>query len=120
MDDEEMIRALARDVLEKQGYRVTLCCNGKEAISLYREAYDSGAPYLAAILDLTIPGGMGGKETAQQILALDPQARLIVSSGYSDNVVLSAYKEYGFCAASPKPYDAHELGRLLNELRLSA
>jgi len=120
MDDEEMIRNLARDVLEKQGFLVSVCSNGQEAVSLYREAFDSGTPYLAAILDLTIPGGMGGEETAQRILSLDPEARLIVSSGYSDNVVLNQYRSYGFCAASPKPYDALELSRLLAELCAAA
>jgi two-component system, cell cycle sensor histidine kinase and response regulator CckA len=117
MDDEDMIRKLAGDVLEKEGYRVTLCSDGAAACDLYREAYESGTPYLAAILDLTIPGGMGGRETAQQILALDPDAQLIVSSGYSNSVVMQAYQEYGFCAASPKPYDAHQLSQLLNQLR---
>jgi two-component system, cell cycle sensor histidine kinase and response regulator CckA len=116
MDDEELIRNLAADILEQQGYRVTLCGNGAEAVSLYREALESGKRYDAAILDLTIPGGIGGKETAQQILSLDPDARLIVSSGYSNNVVMNSYQEHGFCAASPKPYDAGELLRLLNEL----
>jgi len=120
MDDEEVIRSLTRDVLEKQGYRVTVCCNGEEATALYRQALESGTPYLAAILDLTIPGGMGGKETAQQILALDPGARLVVSSGYSNNVVMNQYRKYGFCAASPKPYDAQDLARLLNEICRSA
>lgn len=115
MDDEEMIRDLAGHVLEKQGYRVSLCSNGEEAIALYQHALHSVTPYLAAILDLTIPGGLGGKETAQQILAIDPDARLIVSSGYSNNVVMSDYKKYGFCAASPKPYDAQELSRILSE-----
>jgi len=119
MDDEKTIRELAGDVLEEQGYRVTLCSNGAEACALYREAYESGTTYLAAILDLTIPGGMGGRETAQQILALDPDAQLIVSSGYANNVVMQAYQEYGFCAASPKPYDAHQLSRLLNQLRVA-
>ena len=120
MDDEEMIRELVSNILEIQGYRVDSCSRGEEAIAHYREAYQSGTPYLAAILDLTIPGGMGGEETAQQILALDPDARLIVSSGYAEDVVLSEYKEYGFCAASPKPYDAHQLLQLLTQLRISA
>lgn len=116
MDDEELIRSLAADILEQQGYLVTLCGNGTEAVSLYREALESGRRYHAAILDLTIPGGLGGKETAQQILTLDPDAQLIVSSGYSDNVVMNRYQEYGFRAASHKPYDAGELLRLLNDL----
>ena len=117
MDDEEMIRDLACEVLSAQGYRVTVCSDGEQATALYREACNSGTPYLAAILDLTVPGGMGGKETAQQILAIDPAARLIVSSGYSNDEVMNAYRAYGFCAASPKPYDSHALSRLLSELQ---
>ena len=116
MDDEEMIRSLAQDVLEGQGYRVTLCACGEEAVRCYRQAFLEGTPYLATILDLTVLGGMGGKEAAQQILAIDPAARLIVSSGYSDSVVMSAYQDYGFCAAYPKPYDARQLGMLLSRL----
>lgn len=116
MDDEAMIRELSRDVLEGEGYRVTLCCSGEEAASCYQEAYRAGTPYLAAILDLTVPGGMGGEETAQRILAFDPAARLIVSSGYANDVVMQAYEEYGFCAACPKPYDTRELSRLLSQL----
>ncbi|ACH38198.1 sensor histidine kinase response regulator, HAMP domain-containing [Citrifermentans bemidjiense Bem] len=116
MDDEEMIRNLAIQVLSSQGYRVTVCANGEEAAALYGEAYRSGTPFLAAILDLTVASGSGGKEAARQILAIDPQARLIVSSGYSNDIVMNRYRDYGFCAASPKPYDAHELFRLLKEL----
>ena len=117
MDDEEMIRNLAVEVLSPQGYQVTACETGEQAVSLYRQAQRRGTPYLAAILDLTVAQGMGGKEAAQQILAFDPQAQLIVSSGYSNDVVMNACREYGFCAASPKPYDAHQLCRLLGELQ---
>lgn len=116
MDDEEMIRNLAVQVLSSQGYRVTVCASGEEAVLLYGEACRLGAPYLAAILDLTVANGSGGKEAARRILALDPEARLIVSSGYSDDEVMQRYREYGFCAASPKPYDADKLLRLLQEL----
>ena len=68
MDDEEIIRDLAMDIFGYLGYRVTTCINGEEAILLYKTAMESGAPFSAVIMDLTIPGGMGGKEAAQQIL----------------------------------------------------
>ncbi|UFS70164.1 ATP-binding protein [Geomonas sp. RF6] len=120
MDDEEIIRDLARDVLEKQGYVVTACCTGEEAVNLWREACEAGRPFEVGILDLTVPGGMGGRETAQQILKLHPGARLIVSSGYSNDPVMSAWNEHGFCAAYPKPYDADTLSRLLGQLGIPA
>ncbi|UPU37131.1 ATP-binding protein [Geomonas paludis] len=117
MDDDEMIREVAEGTLSEQGYRVTVCGTGQEAVELYHQALDSGAPFLAVVLDLTVPGGMGGKEAAQKILARDPAARLIVSSGYSDDVVMQDFRAYGFCAATVKPYDPDQLCRLLDGLR---
>ena len=121
LDDEEIIREFAREVLEDNGYRVKTCETGEEALALYQQSIASGSPFLAAILDLTIPGGgIDGKETAQQILACDPAARLIVSSGYSNEAVMQNYAAYGFCAAVTKPYQADELPRVLGQLRGSA
>ncbi|MBJ6801092.1 hybrid sensor histidine kinase/response regulator [Geomonas propionica] len=117
MDDEEMIRSLAAGALSEQGYQVTVCASGQEAVELYQQALDSGAPFLAAVLDLTVPGGMGGKEAAQKILARDPGACLIVSSGYSNDVVMQDFHAYGFCAATVKPYNPDLLCRLLDALR---
>ena len=82
MDDDELIQTLAGQILELLGYQVTICANGEEAVALYEKAAEAGTPFHAAIMDLTIPGGMGGKEAAQRMLAFDPAARLIVSSGY--------------------------------------
>jgi two-component system, cell cycle sensor histidine kinase and response regulator CckA len=113
MDDDELIQILATQILEHLGYRVTTCTNGEDAIALYGKAVGAGTPFLAAIMDLTIPGGMGGKEAAQQILALDPAARLIVSSGYSNDEVMADFTSYGFCAAMAKPYRVAELTSLL-------
>jgi len=118
MDDEETIRNLARETLGFLGYRVTTCNTGEEAIALFKAARESGIPFMAAILDLTIPGGMGGKEAAQQILEIDPAARLIVSSGYTNDPVMAGYRNYGFCAAVTKPYKASELGEELGALLL--
>jgi len=119
MDDEEVIRTLAHEVLEHKGYRVTSCITGEEAIQRYREAYDSGSPYLAAILDLTVPGGIGGEEVARQILAIDPVASLILSSGHTEDSVVREFKEHGFCATAAKPYDAGEIVRILNQIRMA-
>jgi len=115
LDDEEMIREFSRRTLAFLGYQAVVCAEGAEAVRLYRERFQAGEPFLAGILDLTIPGGMGGVEVAQQILAIDPAAKLIVSSGYSYDPVMARHKEYGFCAAVAKPYKAEELSY---ELRL--
>lgn len=116
MDDEEMIRDLVAEMLKYLGYQVTTCINGEEAIAYYTAAHASGASFAAVIMDLTIPGGMGGKEAARQILELNPEARLIVSSGYSSDPIMSDYSRYGFSGAVAKPYNVAELGLALEAL----
>ena len=116
MDDEEMIRDMTTQMLEYLGYQVTSCENGIEAITKYKAAMEAGAIFAAVIMDLTIPGSMGGKEAAEQILALDPQACLIVSSGYSNDPILADYGIYGFNGALAKPYIMAEFRQLLDSL----
>jgi signal transduction histidine kinase len=116
MDDEEIIREMTSDMLDFLGYQATAVENGADAVVRYRAAKAAGAGFSAVILDLTIPGGMGGKEAAQQILAIDPQACLIVSSGYSDDPIISDYGSYGFRAAIAKPYKMAEFGQLLHSV----
>jgi PAS domain S-box-containing protein len=117
MDDDEMIREITSEILEYLGYNATLCARGEEVIELYRQAREAGHPFFAVIMDLTIPGGMGGKEAAQNILALDPEASLIVSSGYSNDPVLANYEEYGFCGVVIKPYQAIELYNVMDKIK---
>lgn len=117
MDDEEMLRTLSAQILSHLGYQVTTCCNGEEAIAGYVAAKQSGAPFFAVIMDLTVPGGMGGKEAAQHILAFDPTAKLVVSSGYSNDLALSDYSDFGFCGAVRKPYKVSELADTLEGLK---
>jgi two-component system, cell cycle sensor histidine kinase and response regulator CckA len=117
MDDEEAIRVLAVNMLEFLGYTAATCGTGEEAVKLYREAGESGIPFLAAVMDLTIPAGMGGKEAARQILAYDPAARLIVSSGYSNDPVMAQHADYGFCAAVVKPYRCEELEQAMTRAK---
>jgi len=116
MDDEAMICDMTTQMLEYLGYQATTCASGAEAVTLYKAAGDSGAPFSAVIMDLTIPGGMGGKDAAEHILAIDPQARLIVSSGYSGDPIMSDYRAYGFAGAVAKPYNIQELGKLISDL----
>ncbi|MCF6239550.1 MAG: ATP-binding protein, partial [Candidatus Marinimicrobia bacterium] len=109
MDDDEIIRTLVQAQLYVLGHETVLVADGEQAINKYQELQDGGAPVDLVIMDLTIPGGMGGQEAAQQLLQIDPDAKIIVSSGYSNDPVLASYREYGFCAAIAKPFDLAEL-----------
>jgi PAS domain S-box-containing protein len=113
MDDDGMVRELASASLERFGFDVQTCIDGEEAIALYVAAKEAGKPFRFVVMDLTIPGGMGGAEAAQQILALDPEAKLIVSSGYSDDPIMANFRTYGFCGALDKPYSHGDLAALL-------
>ena len=112
MDDEEAIRNLLRAVLTKIGYEVETARDGAEAIALYEEAKSSGKRFDAVLLDLTVSGGMGGIEAAAKLKEVDPSAKLIVSSGYSDAPVMSDFASYGFDAVIPKPWTAVELSEV--------
>jgi two-component system, cell cycle sensor histidine kinase and response regulator CckA len=116
MDDEASIRNVAEKMLRCLGYQPTTCSNGVDAIALYSRGTSAGKPYLAVIMDLTVVGGMGGKEAAQHILAIDPAARLVVSSGYSDDPVLADHRRYGFCAVLPKPYKVADLAEVMSQV----
>ena len=116
MDDEEIIREMTTEILGFLGYRATACEDGAEAVARYKAAMESGTPISAVIMDLTIPGGMGGKEAAEQILAIDPNACLIVSSGYSNDPIMSDYAVYGFGGAIAKPYNITEFEQLLGSM----
>jgi len=116
MDDELLIRTIATQMLECLGCRVTSCENGSEAIALYQGALDAGTPFNAVIMDLTVAGGRGGEEAARGILAIDPQARLVVPSGYYHDRVMKDYRDYGFCSVMPKPYKTSELSAMLSKL----
>jgi len=115
MDDDEMVRDLAEITLKRFGYAVVCCTDGAAAVALYRSAREEGSPFSLAIMDLTIPGGMGGIEAARQILAFDPEAKLIVSSGYSDDPVMANFTDFGFCASLEKPYNVDEIARILQK-----
>jgi PAS domain S-box-containing protein len=116
MDDEEMIRDMTAEMLDYLGYQVTTCLNGSEATEMYAAASQSGAPFSAVIMDLTIPGGMGGKEAAERILAADPKACLIVSSGYSNDPIMSDFHTYGFVGAVAKPYKLNDFSQMLSSV----
>ena len=116
MDDEEMIRDFASELLKELGYTVALAKDGEEAITLYKEALEAGASFSVVLMDITIPGGMGGKEAIKEILKLDEDAKAIVSSGYAKDAIMSNYKKYGFVGVVPKPYNMEELSQELHRV----
>jgi len=116
MDDDKMVRTMANEMLSHYGYEVFLAQDGQEAITLYRELLKDGAHIDLVIMDLTVPGGMGGKEAIKEIIAANPQVKAIVSSGYSNNPIMANYGEYGFSAAVSKPYRQEELIKVINRI----
>jgi CheY-like chemotaxis protein len=109
MDDESVVRQVAEQALLRAGFAPVMVANGTDAVAVYRETFERGRRFDAVVLDLTIPSGMGGREAAKRILAIDPSARLIVSSGYSEDSVMARYREHGFSAVLPKPFGARQL-----------
>jgi two-component system cell cycle sensor histidine kinase/response regulator CckA len=116
MDDEETIRNLGRALLSRMGYSVTTTCEGAETIREYRRAWEAKLPYDLVILDLTIPGGMGGRETMEELKKFDPGIRAIVSSGYSNDLVLSNYHAHGFRGMISKPYEISDFSHAIEQV----
>lgn len=116
MDDEDSIRQIVGKSLTHLGYLVNYAKDGFEAIALYRAAKERGKPFHLVIMDLTIPGSMGGKEAIHQLKEFDPQVKAIVSSGYSNDPVMSYYTSFGFFGCVAKPYHIQELVRTIQDV----
>ena len=116
MDDEKYIRNLVSEMLDNMGYRVTAAMDGNEAVELYRTAINSGQPYDVAIIDLTIRGGMGGKETIRRLKEMDNEVKAILSSGYARDPAMLDFRKYGFKGAIAKPYKVVELSMVLHDV----
>ena len=116
MDDEEALRIMTGRTLESLGYEVEFAIDGAEALDLFKDARESDKPFDVVILDLTIPGGMGGKETLKKLQEIDSEVRAIVCSGYSNDPVMSNFREYGFSGMVPKPFETKELSKALHEV----
>ena len=113
MDDDEAVRSAAAELLETIGYSVSTAADGSEAIELYTEAMEAGQPFAAVVLDLTVPKGVGGRETMTRLLEIDPKVKAIVSSGYSTDPVMANYREHGFSGVAVKPYRLADLAQTL-------
>jgi len=113
MDDEYTVRTVVAHMLRRIGYEATVCADGEGAVAAVKAAQAQGRAFCAVILDLTVPAGMGGIDAAVRIRTLDPRVPLFVSSGYSDNAIMSNYTAYGFDGVIPKPFGIEELSKYL-------
>jgi PAS domain S-box-containing protein len=116
MDDEEMILEVSSAMLKRLGYDVTVAQDGAEAIVHFRQASEAGAPFDAVILDLTVPGGPGAKETIGDLQKINPHAKIIVSSGFSDDPLKTDFSYYGFSGFMPKPYNLTQLSSIIHKI----
>jgi PAS domain S-box-containing protein len=116
MDDEENILNAVGEILQvSYGYQVSLASHGAAAIELYRRAWSMGAPYDVLIIDLTVPGGMGGQETIAHLRDLNPKIKAIVSSGYATDPIMADYERFGFVGVISKPYKIDELNKAIHK-----
>lgn len=118
MDDDVIVRTVVEKLLKKSGYEVECVTNGADALEVYRRAQAAQQPFKFVIMDLTIPGGMGGKETVVKLKAFDENAKVIVFSGYSNDPILIHFKEYGFDGVLKKPFSTSELMQMIQTVVL--
>ena len=116
MDDDEILRKLTRKKLVRMAFEVETAREGDEAVKMYQAALDAGRPYDVVILDLVIQEGLDGKETIARLLQIDPGVRAIVSSGFVNDPVMSAFWEDGFIEILPKPYKTNELEAVIRRV----
>jgi PAS domain S-box-containing protein len=116
MDDEEPILKMAEKLMRRMGLHFESVADGRAAIERYRAAKESGKPFDLVVMDLTIPGGMGGREAISVLRAFDPSVRAIVSSGYSSDLAMSDFRKHGFRGMVAKPYDVSELASVIRSV----
>lgn len=116
LDDEEPLRSLMKRILQQLGYSVECVSNSDQAVEKYRRAMNTKEAFDAVILDLTVPGGKGGKDAIVELKKIDPAVRAVVSSGYSNDDVVVNFRDYGFSSVLPKPYTIEEVSESLNKV----
>ncbi len=116
MDDEEMVGDIACQMLEFLGFSAVWVANGADAVKQYRQHNEAGQGFAAVVMDLNIPSGMGAKEAITEILAIDKDAKVFVSSGYSGDPTMVNYQNYGFAGAIAKPFDLAAMQEMLKTL----
>ncbi len=116
MDDDKVVRMVTGRMLSRLGYQLEVARHGTEAVELYERAWERGEPFDAVILDLRIPGGMGGRDTLERLRRIDPGVRAIACSGYSNDPVMARHREFGFQAVLPKPFRLDALARTLGDV----
>jgi two-component system cell cycle sensor histidine kinase/response regulator CckA len=115
MDDEEMVCTIAEKLLDRLDCSTECARNGEDAVVLYQNALNSDSPFDYVILDLSVPGGMGARETVEELKKIDPHVKAIVSSGYSSDDAITDYTNFGFVAAIVKPFKLEDLQSVLAE-----
>lgn len=116
MDDDEIIKETAGEILNYLGCKVSYANDGAEAIEVYKAAHAAGEPFGLVIMDLTIPGGMGGKEAIKHLRSFDPEVKAIISSGYSNDPIIADFGEYGFSGVILKPYRVSDLSNIVHKM----
>ena len=113
MDDEEIVREVAGEIIHYLGFEIDFAKDGEEALEKYSQAMRNSKPFVVVIMDLTVPGGMGGGEAIKKLLKIDPQAKAIVSSGYSNNPIMANFNKFGFKGVISKPFRLDEIKKTL-------
>ena len=113
MDDEVLVSRVIKMMLNHLGFEAVLVADGKDAVEAYRKALEEEDPFAVVLLDLLVPGGMGGRETMQELLKIDPDVKAIITSGYYDDPVMMDYQKYGFYGTIRKPYELTQLTKAL-------
>jgi PAS domain S-box-containing protein len=116
MDDDTDILRMATRILTSMGYVTDTARDGAEALEMYESAWQKGDPYILVILDMTVQGGMGGEETIRELREMNPDIKVIVSSGYANNQTLANFRQYGFCGVVLKPYTYEQMAIELNKV----
>jgi CheY-like chemotaxis protein len=116
MDDSEIIIEVVDVMLRRLGYEPVFAKDGASAIEIFKESIKGNQQFDAVIMDLTIPGGVGGKDAIKEVLAIDPQAKVIVASGYADDPIMSNYRDHGFRGVITKPFELYDLGAALQKV----